>query len=93
MNALFLTKKFVPLTLRHSSTGSANVTTFSRAAKCFRKVVLPLPMFPSTKTVKGWVCVEPPDMLLKLATDKTILLNCRNYIQYAPTNAHISIRP
>lgn len=42
----------------HSSTGSVIRQTSLNFSKCLRNVVLPLPIFPSTKTVNGFFVVE-----------------------------------
>jgi hypothetical protein len=48
-----ITKRLNPLALRHKLTGSGIVMTWGMLLKWFSSVVLPLPMFPSTITVKG----------------------------------------
>lgn len=52
-NNMILTKRLIPFTLRHFSTGSACKHTSSYLRKWFRNVVFPAPILPSINTVNG----------------------------------------
>lgn len=67
---LSFTSKFVPDTSRQSSTGSSITMVFSHFLKCERKVVLPLPMFPSIQTVYGRFPCFRGDIMFSCISEK-----------------------
>ena len=67
MLKITITKRLCPWTSLHFSTGSCRTSTSLNLLKWFRNVVLPLPIFPSTITVKGLLALVCflPSMVLK----------------------------
>lgn len=69
-----ITKRLNPLAFRQRETGSGIVMTWGMLLKWFSSVVFPLPMFPSTITVKGRAGFMFKELIVLAETAVGILL-------------------